>query len=323
MSRIHRIAIITALATGVCAPNALAAPTAKLETSAKPVFNQGYYVTPANTKVFFNAAHSTAGGFYRRITKVEMDLNGNGIYDYTSTDPIPSGSWTFQGPGRYVTIKLRVTNNFGQTDEDSLTLRINTPPSATLAVPDRPVITGDPVLLDASTSTDDEAGLNYAFDPEGDGTFLPWQSTPTLQHIYTQPGGYVVAAKVMDRFGLESNVSMRGLQVNAPDTTAPLMRFVTTTSTLAGKLAAFTVECPAEEIRCTGTFSLAPVGNAKFSPATFDVAGGAQQTVTVTANKKARKRIKRRGSLTTIATATATDAAGNTGTTTIPVTVSR
>lgn len=322
MNKTARIATLTALATGALAPSALAAPTAKLETSATPAFNQGYFWTNAGTKVFFNAAHSSPGAF-AHITKVEMDLNGNGVYDYSSTNPIPSGSWTFQAPGRYVTIKLKVTNSLGQTDEDSLKLRVNEPPQAAVSVPDHPVTTGQPVLIDASASTDDEAGLSYAFDPESDGTYTPYQSSPTFTHVYTQPGGYVVRTKVRDRFGVESISGLRGLQVNAPDTKLPLATLASDQLRLTGRTVALTVLCPADEIRCTGTVRLDPQGGARFTTATVDLAGGATQTVSVTANKKARKRIRRNGFLQTVAHLDVTDAAGNLGANPVPVTITR
>jgi PKD repeat protein len=334
--RILHIAALTALATGACAPNALAfgEPTADIDTSAKPVFNQGYFWAPAGEKVFFNAFHSKAGGFGATIKKIEFDLNGNGIYDYTSTNPLPSASWTFQAPGRYVTIKLRVTNSFDKTDVASLKLRVNPAPTPDLSVPNQPVTAGEQVLLDGTASTDDEAGLSYAFDPEGDGTYTAYQPSPVYLHTYTQAGGYAVRMKVRDRFGLES-VATRGLQVNAApvatptpsptpsptpeaDTTAPELSLLTESARLTGKRVALTLGCPVGETRCIGDVTLAKGGRA-----TVDLAGGTTQTIKVSVKKKARKRIKRRGSVRSLITMVATDASANSSTTTGKVKLTR
>ena len=121
MPRIHRILLAATAALGVCAPNALAAPTAVIDTSATPITcGQALcvgYVTSPGVSVGFGALYSDPGPGSDNITKVEFDLNGNGTYDYTSTDPLRVARWTFQAPARDVTIKLRVTNTAGQTDE--------------------------------------------------------------------------------------------------------------------------------------------------------------------------------------------------------------
>jgi PKD repeat protein len=322
MSRLHRILILGALATGVLAPNASAAgfiPTAVLETSAQPVFNQGYFQTPAGTRVYFSAAHSDPGT--GSITKVEFDLNGNGIYDYTSSNPIPSAQWTYAAPARDVTVRLRVTNSFGIKNAKTLRLRVNTPPEAAFQIDPLTPMAGEPVTVDAAPSTDDESGLSYAWDPEGDGSYETVTPAERRTLTFATPGPHTVGLLVYDRFGLVDTTT-RTVEVLPRDETGPALT-ISSAARLTGKSVTLEVDCPADEKRCTGDLTLARSGRARFpGSGHFGILGGSSQTVTVPANKRARKRIRRTG-LTTVATAIAEDAYANTSTTTQSVTITR
>jgi hypothetical protein len=60
------------------------------------------------------------------------------------------------------------------------------------------------VTLDATLSTDDDGViLTYAFDPEGDGTFLPPAAEPTMQYTYADGGVYKPLVEVTDNDGLK------------------------------------------------------------------------------------------------------------------------
>jgi hypothetical protein len=124
-------------------------------------------------------------------------------------------------------------------------------------------------------------------------------------------------------------VATRGLQVNAPaptptptpsptpsptpeaDTTAPELSLLTETARLTGKRVSLTVGCPIGETRCLGEIALAKGGST-----TVNLTGGSTQTIKVSVNKKARKRIKRRGKVTSLVTMNASDASANSATTT-------
>lgn len=317
MSRIHRIALLTALASGACAPSALAAnePTTVIRTSAQPVFNEGYFQSPQGAKVTFDALMSDPGGG-SNVTKVEFDLNGNGVYDYTSTNVLDQASWTYSELGPRRTIKARVTNTFGKTDEAEIKLHVNPAPKPALAFNPQPATAGKPVVLDGSGSTDDEGGLTYRFDVDGSGTFGAAQASPKLTHTYATAGTKTVRIKVIDRFGQE-NVLNRDLVVQpapaaatptptpAPTTTpaaTPVTRILSTRVRLSGKRVILALTCDGQA-PCAGELVLAGAGRAR-----YEVDPGARIGVRVTINKKTRKRIKRRGSVTTTATAGATTA---------------
>ena len=77
--------------------------------------------------------------------------------------------------------------------------------------------------------------------------------------------------------------------------------------------------CPADEVGgCTGKVKLARLGNAA-----FQLTRGQTAKVNVPLASKKLRRLKRLGSITTTATVTATDQAGNTGTTSKQVKVSK
>lgn len=299
MNRTHRIALLTAVAAGACAPAALAAnePIVNIRTSAQRVLAEGLWVTPDGAKVTYDTVMSDPGGG-SNITKVEFDLDGSGSYEWSSTDPLKQASWTYfynAGPAR--TIKARLTNTFGKTGETSIKLKVNAYPKPTLDLP-VDAVAGEPVVLDGSASTDDEGGLSFAFDPEGTGTFGTPQPQAMLRHTFAQPGTYTVRLAVTDRYGLV-NVVNRDITVRAP--TPSVTRVTGTTARLAGKLVPVAIACEGQT-RCAGTLRLASRGEAKFTPLAYDIAGGATATLQVPANKKARQRIRRPGGLATTAT---------------------
>ncbi len=299
MNRIPRILIAATVALGVCAPNALAAPTAVIDTSATPVTCGPLalcvgYVTSPGVSVGFGALYSDPGPGSDNIKKVEFDLNGNGIYDYTSTDVLKVARWTFQAPARDVVIKLRVTNTAGQTDEATLPLRINTPPQAKLDMPDS-VVAGTPFTVDASGSTDDQSGLTYAFDVLGGGFGTP-STLATQKSTIFVPGTYAIGLKVYDRHGSSQQMA-RTLTVLP----APTAQVQTGPAKLTGKKVGVRVACPRARDELHRLPS--PSRGRASRPRRFSIAGGTTTTVGVKASKAARKEIKRLGSIATTATA--------------------
>ena len=117
----------------------------------------------APLSVSFDASGSTdAEG---AIVLFEFDFDGDGTYDVSSpTDP--TANHTYNNGGDF-TATVRVTDDFGWTDTDSVTVNVYGPPpvASFTATPD----SGDRILtveLDASAS----GGMDtYEWDFDGDG----------------------------------------------------------------------------------------------------------------------------------------------------------
>ncbi len=150
---------------------------------------------------------------------------------------------------------------------------------------------------------------------------------------YTTPGTITVRLRVTDSHGVQSTVA-HALVVNpapvvAPkDTTAPKVT-VTPRSVKLSKKGTVTirVSCPKTERSCAGrlalTRSLRNAHTSKVGNGTFRIGGGQTALVRMHLSASNRKLVKRLHTLTTKATAIATDAAGNTATVKATVKIKR
>ena len=65
------------------------------------------------------------------------------------------------------------------------------------------------VVFDASESFDPKGGpLEFAFDPEGDGTFTPFSPNPILTHTFLTPGAHLARVKVRDSLGATAEATL-------------------------------------------------------------------------------------------------------------------
>jgi uncharacterized repeat protein (TIGR01451 family) len=95
----------------------------------------------------------------------------------------------------------------------------NTPPTAGLRATPTSGVRPLTVALDASSSTDPDAGDHVASFTFyfGDGATPVTQSSPTISHVYAQPGTYHATLTVMDSRGQESTNAPRvDIQVASP-----------------------------------------------------------------------------------------------------------
>jgi hypothetical protein len=110
---------------------------------------------------------------------------------------------------------------------------------------------------------------------------------------------------------------------SAADTTKPKVTLVAKSLKASKKgTVSFTVGCPATEQSCKVTLKLKNA-NKTVASQTVNLKGGKTKTVTLTLNKATRSLLKKRSSLKVSAVTTATDAAGNTRTTTKAMTLRR
>lgn len=110
---------------------------------------------------------------------------------------------TFAESGQY-NIRVQAKDDKAAESDEKLLQRVaSNPPEADLEV-DSSVKEGDPLVLDASASSDpDGDDLEYLFI-FGDGIESGWVSSSTIDHRYDELGDVTVTLKVRDEWGRES-----------------------------------------------------------------------------------------------------------------------
>ncbi len=154
---------------------------------------------PPLTVDFDASASSDSDG---SIVKYEWDWEGDGTFDYDSgTDP--TAQYTYESEGEFVAT-VRVTDDDGLTDTESVTITVSLPPQE----PPIAVLRANPtsgrapllVMFDASGSYDPDGGIIilYEWDWEGDGVYEESTVLPLNSHVYTEPNDYFATVRVTD-----------------------------------------------------------------------------------------------------------------------------
>ena len=201
-------------------------------------------------------AFDASGSFHmdpsRSIVKYEWDFDGNGTWDFTTTDPSdPNAKYTYPDPNPGVagdpptvyTTRLRVTddNEPVQTDIDTREVTVAEPPHAPFAVHGGPynVTAGIPFNLDGSGSYDIDPGDSitlYQWDLDNDGVWFDDvdldTTNATAAWTYAAPGVYNIGLKVWDNgafnpFGCTPGVDCISLE------SLPVFTMVTVSANLA------------------------------------------------------------------------------------------
>ncbi len=166
----------------------------------------------------FNASGSRHLDPLRSIIKYEWDFDGDGVYDFTTTDPAdPNAKWTYPDPNpdtegdlpEVYLAKLRVTddNDPVQTDIDTREVTVAEPPHAPYANAGGPYTftAGIPFTLNGAGSNDIDPGdsiTSYDWDLDHDGVFFDdldvETGSPTTPWTYDTPGVYNIGLKVWD-----------------------------------------------------------------------------------------------------------------------------
>ncbi|MBI4847458.1 MAG: PKD domain-containing protein [Nitrospirae bacterium] len=140
---------------------------------------------------------------FRSIVLYEWDFDGDGTYDYSSTEP--TATHTFTALGTY-TITLRVTDNNdpAKYDTDTMKVIVAIPPHPPVAVPGGPYTgtAGIAVQLDGSASYDiDPTDMITLYGWELDGVF-PYDFDdafgPKPAFAFNTPGNFNIGLRVMD-----------------------------------------------------------------------------------------------------------------------------
>ena len=156
------------------------------------------------------------------IVKYEWDLDGNGSFE-TDTGLVDNVPSVFPDPGSY-DIKLRVTDNQGSVDTDSISIEVgdiggSAPPVAKLNVDYWFRSEGNSFNFDASASTDpDDDIVKYEFDWDNDGTFdFDSGANPLASHNMAGLGSHVVGLRATDSGGRSSTATVSVLTADPGD----------------------------------------------------------------------------------------------------------
>jgi hypothetical protein len=162
--------------------------------------------------VTFDAGTST--DIDSTIVDYRWDLDGSSNY-LTDTGATPRATTVFSSPGT-VAIGLRVTDALGATARTTRTVQVTRPPVARLSASPATPAPGQPVLLDAGSSSDPDGLITaYAWDLDGSGRFTTTTgSTPFLTHAFSA-GAHPIGVRVTDNFGASQTASII-LKVGAP-----------------------------------------------------------------------------------------------------------
>jgi PKD repeat protein/subtilisin-like proprotein convertase family protein len=135
------------------------------------------------------------------IARYDWDVDGDNDFD-DATGAQPSVFFVDPGPH---TIKLRVTDVDGATGETNVVLNVapTTPPLATIGATPNPVVAGEPVVFDASGSTDPDGTVDaYEWDLDGNGSFeTPGGGSALAARSYPNATVLSVGVRVTDNDG--------------------------------------------------------------------------------------------------------------------------
>lgn len=177
--------------------------------------------TPASGEtVTFDATSSTAD---TTIKSYDWDVTADGNYNkqgQTITQSFETGE---------VQVKLRITDDMGQTDTTSKTVSIGsseTPPTAAFDFSPASPTAGQAISFDASASTDDGTIKSYEWDFNDDGTIE--QTGVETNYTFDTSGEYPVTLRVTDDAD-QSAMSQQKVSVSR-DNSPPTASFTYTPS---------------------------------------------------------------------------------------------
>ena len=172
-------------------------PTASITASPNPAL--------VNENVTFDGSGSTGDGLGSSITTYEWDLDGDNTFE-TSTGNNPTVSRPYSAPAT-ITVSLRVTDDDGDTDEDSVSLVVNSPPTARFIYePSTPAVREQ--ITFSSTSSDAEGPIpnsSQRWDFDNDGEFDD-ATGQTVTRAFSSPGTKSVGLRVTDSDGASATV---------------------------------------------------------------------------------------------------------------------
>ena len=134
------------------------------------------------------------------IVTYEWDFRGDGTWDETRSGPTTTTTYSVAGTH---TIRLRVTDDDGNTDTEKRTIQVDPgAPNATFTASPSTTAVGESITLDASNTTDPTGDIvEYEWDFRGDGTWDETRSAPTTTTAYSVAGTHTIRLRVTDEHG--------------------------------------------------------------------------------------------------------------------------
>jgi len=195
---------------------ALSGPTTAIQAgascSASPTT-----VQPGDTVVL----DASASG---NVSEAAFDVDGDGTYEVNdSTDLVVEHAYA--AVGEYEPAVRVVGNGPDRTTETdrcgNVTVAANDPPRAELAADPSTSTVGEPVVLDASGTTDpDGTVVEYRWDPDGDGSVETVGGEPRIDHTYDETGTYGATVTVVDDDGANATAAVEVAVQSAPPAAA-------------------------------------------------------------------------------------------------------
>lgn len=180
-----------------------------------------------NTPHTVNFDATGSGDLDGTIANYEWDFDGDGVFSETGAEANAEGDSITQytyGQGGTFNPAVRVTDNDGATDTDSISIEVNSSPIAVIAVgTDQQTGTAPHEVDFSATSSDDLDGTieNYEWDLDGDGVFnetgaeADAEGSTTVTYTYSNNGVFDAKVRVTDDDGATDTDAIQ-ITVNAP-----------------------------------------------------------------------------------------------------------
>lgn len=175
-----------------------------------------------NMTVNFDASSSTPEGYNDWITKYEWDFgDGTPHVIKTGNPPDPTTTHMYRLNNTYL-VTLNVTNNepLWCITSKPIIVALDFGPKANFTwTPTNPYNNIDIVTFNASSSTPGWSAKSQSYPPIqnytwnfGESSFNETKTTPTIDHIYSNPGNYTAMLTIVDAEG-RSDTTTRLIQV--------------------------------------------------------------------------------------------------------------
>jgi PKD repeat protein len=197
--RVTDAANATATASDSVSVNAR--PVARISfADATPESGQNPQVPLVGHQVNFSGQGSNDTG--GSIVAYAWDVDGDGFDDGSAVNE----QFSFSDAGTK-TVTLRVVDNNGATDEETVTFRVNTPPVAggIFISPEFP-IKNQPIQFTSTAGDPDGDALSYAWDLDNDGQFDD-STSPSPTTSFATAGEKTVGLRVTDAGGVSRTVT--------------------------------------------------------------------------------------------------------------------
>ncbi len=264
------------------------------------------------------------------IVYYQWDLNGDGIFERSSTSPYVQTSFPTPGMHR---IALRVVDSRGAISAPQpLNTRVNDRPTAVVSATPNPAIANQTVQLSGAASSDDRGITTYEWDLDGNGTYeTNTGANPRTTTMFPATGPARIGLQVTDTDGATDRSTVT-ITVNAAptptpvvDTTKPIVRITPTSVRMSNRRATFKITCPVTEMSCSTKLTVkgrtGALRGKVIGRASKVVPGGRTIAVHVPLTAPAVRTIRRSGRIAATVTAVARDLAGNIGTANRAVTI--